>query len=146
VTHKYIGTIDFRGSVDITDPCYDRDVWCRMNDVKIKEGSYDCIAWYCGKCVGAIGIYLDGNIPLRKSMELIGTIGVDARLAGFFHNKPDYDDDAWGDFCTRTYRNGGSAWIVEDGFYSISGYGDGEYDVRANKEDGEIVALEIRFL
>lgn len=36
---KKIGVMDFHGSVDITDPCYDRDTWCRMNDVKIKEGS-----------------------------------------------------------------------------------------------------------
>ena len=43
---KKIGAMDFHGSVDITDPCYNRDVWCRMNDVKIHDGSYTCIAWY----------------------------------------------------------------------------------------------------
>lgn len=32
-----IGVMDFHGSVDITDPCYDKDVWCRMNNVKISE-------------------------------------------------------------------------------------------------------------
>lgn len=37
---KKIGTMDFHGSVDITDPCYDRDVWCRMTDVKIRKGVY----------------------------------------------------------------------------------------------------------
>ena len=36
---KKIGTMDFHGSVDITDPCYNRDVWCRMTDVKIRNGS-----------------------------------------------------------------------------------------------------------
>ena len=41
-----IGTMDFHGSVDITDPCYDRDVWCRMTDVKIRKGVYTCIAWH----------------------------------------------------------------------------------------------------
>ena len=35
---KKIGTMDFHGSVDITDPCYNRDVWCRMTDVKIRKG------------------------------------------------------------------------------------------------------------
>lgn len=25
---KKIGVMDFHGSVDITDPCYDKDVWC----------------------------------------------------------------------------------------------------------------------
>ena len=43
---KKIGTMDFHGSVDITDPCYDRDVWCRMTDVKIRKGVYTCIAWH----------------------------------------------------------------------------------------------------
>ena len=42
---KKIGVMDFHGSVDITDPCYDRDTWCRMNDVKIKEGDYTCVVW-----------------------------------------------------------------------------------------------------
>lgn len=37
---KQIGVMDFHGSVDITDPCYEKDIWCRMNDVKIKAGTY----------------------------------------------------------------------------------------------------------
>lgn len=40
---KKIGTMDFHGSVDITDPCYNRDVWCRITDVKIRKGVYTCI-------------------------------------------------------------------------------------------------------
>ena len=40
-----IGVMDFHGSVDITDPCYDKDVWCRMNNVKISEGEYACYVW-----------------------------------------------------------------------------------------------------
>ena len=97
--------MDFHGSVDITDPCYDRDVWCRMTDVKIRKGVYACIAWhhkdkgtfdngepYCYDVIGIIGIYLDGVIPCQKEMKEIGSIGVDAGLAGFFHNKPDYTD------------------------------------------------------
>lgn len=71
---KKIGTMNFHGSVDVTDPCYDRDVWCRMNDVKIKQGEYDCYIWrhtdkgeYEDKTsfeynvVGIIGIYHNGN-------------------------------------------------------------------------------------
>ena len=153
---KKIGIKDFHGSVDVTDPCYNRDVWCRMNGVKIKEGEYTCLVWYhtdkgtdngkpyAYKVVGIIGIYLDGRIPVQKAMKEIGSIGVDAGLAGFFHNKPDYDDDAWSAFCDRI-RNG-DAWITEDGFYSSSGYGDGCYGVYAQEQNGEIVALEIRFI
>ena len=43
---KKIGVMDFHGSVDITDPCYDKDVWCRMNDVKISDGEYTCNVWH----------------------------------------------------------------------------------------------------
>lgn len=153
---KKIGIKNFHGSVDITDPCYNRNVWCRMNDVKIKEGDYTCIVWYqtergefkgktyACKVVGIVGIYLDGIIPPQKNMEEIGSIGVDAGMAGFFHNKPDYSDDAWITFCNITRR--GDAWLMEEGFCSSSGYGDGCYGVYAWKTNGEITALEIRFI
>lgn len=130
---KKIGVMDFHGSVDITDPCYDKDVWCRMNDVKISDGEYTCNVWhhtdkgtykdgtpYSYILVGAIGIYRNGDIPRQKDMEKIGSIGVDAGLAGFFHNKPDYSDEAWSKFCDRIRH--GDAWLTEDGFYSSSGY------------------------
>lgn len=77
-------------------------------------------------------------------MKEIGSIGVDAGLAGFFHSKPDYDYEAWNAFCDRIRH--GDAWITEDGFYSSSGYGDGGYGVYAQEQNGEIVALEIRFI
>lgn len=127
-----------------------------MNDVKIKEGNYTCMVWYqtdkgeydgkpySYKVVGIIGIYLDGVVPAQRAMKEIGSIGVDAGLAGFFHHKPDYDDAAWAEFCDRVSH--GDAWMIENGFYSSSGYGDGGYGVFAYQQDGEIRALEIRFL
>ena len=152
---KKIGTKHFEGVIDITDPCYDRDVWCRMT-AEVKAGEYDCHVWrhtskeiwngeeYKDIRVGVIGIYLDGIIPPQRSMEEIGSIGVDAGLAGFFMNKPDYNDDEWSDFC-NSIRDG-DAWIKDEGFFSSSGYGDGCYGVYASKVNGEIVALEIRFI
>lgn len=152
---KKIGTKHFEGVIDITDPCYDKDVWCRMN-AEVKSGEYDCHIWrhtskeiwngkeYKDVSVGVIGIYLNGIIPPQRSMEEIGSIGVDAGLAGFFMNKPDYNDDEWSDFC-NSIRDG-DAWIKDEGFFSSSGYGDGCYPVYASKVNGEIVALEIRFI
>jgi hypothetical protein len=160
MTLRKIGTKHFEGVVDITDPCYSKDVWCRMT-AKVKAGEYGCCVWlesvtcdgYLGKKytetrVGVIGIYLDGVVPKQNSMELIGEIGVDAGLAGFFMNKPDYNDDEWEDFCDSIYgsMNDASAWIKNEGFFSSSGYGDGYYPVYAHKKDNEIVALEIRFM
>lgn len=153
---KVIGQKEFPGHVDITDPCYKRDVWCRMNDVPIREGLYTCIAWYHTenivtdgrslkvRRVGILGIYLDGRIPPQRNMEQIGTIGVDAGLAGFFRNKPDYSDEEWANFCTMISK--GSVWLTDEGFYSHSGFGDGCYGVYAQKVNQEIVALEIRFI
>ena len=84
---KTIGKLSFGPTVDITDPCYDRDVWCRMNKVSIKQGSYTCVVWSEDGRVGIIGIYLDGKIPKQSAMKTIGEIGVDAGLAGFFFYK-----------------------------------------------------------
>ena len=95
---KTIGKLSFGPTVDITDPCYDRDVWCRMNKVSIKQGSYTCVVWSEDGRVGIIGIYLDGKIPKQSAMKTIGEIGVDAGLAGFFFDKPDYDNAAWNNF------------------------------------------------
>ena len=128
---KKIGTMDFHGSVDITDPCYDRDVWFRMTDVKIRKGVYTCIAWHHKDK----GTFNNGE-PYCYD--------VDAGLAGFFHNKPDYTDDEWAAFCDRVRH--GDAWLIKEGFYSSSGYGDGCYGVYAYEQGGEITAIEIRFL
>lgn len=152
---KLIGRKHFGGLIDITDPCYDKDVCCRTT-ATVKEGTYDCIVWRQtekyfddgGECsdirVGIIGIYLDGIIPRQSEMEEIASIGVDAGLAGFFINKPDYTDKQWDEFCKSIVE--GDAWIKDEGFFSHSGYGDGYYGVYAKKTGDEITALEIRFL
>lgn len=155
---KKIGVMDFHGSVDITDPCYDKDAIGRMNDVKIADGEYSCYIWRSTEryeCdgetvtyhpVGIIGIYKDGEIPEQRSMNVIGSVGVDAGLAGFFHNKPDYGDDEWDKFCERIKGENNTGWIIEEGFYSSTGFGDGCYPVFARYTNNEITALEIRFL
>ena len=153
---RKIGVKEFGGKINITDPCYDRDVWCRI-DAEVKEGIYDCVVWrqtnyyehngekYPVKTVSIIGIYLDGVIPQQNKMEHIGDIGVDAGLAGFFNNKPDYTDDEWEKFCKLIADRKKDAWINKEGFYSDSGNGDGYYPVYAYKKNNEITALEIRF-
>ncbi len=143
LTAELIGKKYFKGKVEVTDPCYDKDVWCRMTTDDVKAGNYNCIIWRGNSRIGIIGIYLDGKIPSQKTMEKIGTIGVDAGLAGFFMNKPDYSDKEWCEFCDSIKR--GDAWIKGEGFFSCSGDGDGSYDVYAYKEDSNITALEIRF-
>lgn len=131
-----VGTIKLGNKVDITDPCYDKDVLCRMT-VDCEPGEYtgyvdivDEEEW--GKRVNAISIFKNDENRGFEDMERIGTIGVDAGMAGFFNNKPDFDDKEWSDFCNKTYD--GEAWNFCNGIFSQSGYGDGEYEVFANEE------------
>jgi len=171
------------GKVDITDPCYNKDVWCRMNDVSIKPGEYRCryymgadlefaditetkkfakeYGWdetkaiadelkdIQGRCF-VIELQLKGRSFQLHSpkWEEIGNIGVDAGLAGFFWNKPDFSDDEWDEFCNKMdfSLNATPVYLDDDmGFWCQSGYGDGCYNVYAIKENNEIIALKICF-
>ena len=157
------------GLVDITDPCYERSVWCRMNDVRVRPGKYDCFSF-----VGEIDdwgprVWINQIVHQEVDefdhfrMECIGSIGVDAGLAGFFAKDKNYSDKEWADFCSeinrqnKIFREPGDTLyrsyfkIDEDGkspvgFFTQSGCGDGGYDVYAAKVGDEIVALEIRFI
>lgn len=158
-----VGKMYFNGTIDITDPCYDNDAWCRMTE-NVVAGEYLCLIWVAKESykeneithcptqrVGSIGIYLDGIIPKQHDMREIGEIGVDAGVAGFFQNKPDFSDKQWCDMCN--IMRDGNAWIQDnhdglcEGFWSASGYGDGVYPVYAFYDDNnQITALEIRFM
>lgn len=143
---EFVGKLKLNDVVDITDPCYDKATWCRIN-TKCTPGEYfgyvnmSDTDW--GKRVTDIAIYKDDIEVSRDDMEFIGTIGVDAGLAGFFNNKPDYvGQDAWMDFLVYSGvfldKNTGNPdkdyFAVEYGLFSESGYGDGSYGVYANTE------------
>ncbi len=165
----YIGAIDLHeGRVDISDPCHNSDVWCRINNLEIKPGMYSCFAlvgtdpswgtrtWGC-----RIAINNEDDLTIIKSKieadewEVIGEVGVDAGLAGFFASpKPDFNDDNWSELCNQmdfdSYGYLGENFnMPEDikGFWTPTGYGDGGYDVRVIRDNNtQIIALEIAFL
>ena len=156
---KIIGIAEFGEKVDVTDPCYGRDVWCRMNDVQIKPGEYECFAdilsddqtggW--GEMVARIGIRLVGSGA--QVFDHLGEIGVDAGLAGFYRAKPDFTNDEWIEFCAIAHEcptihlHDGEFGGRLNGFTASSGYGDGSYPVyAARNKGGDIVALEIHFI
>lgn len=150
---KKIGTMHFGGAVQVTDPCYDNDVWCRTT-INVRDGEYTCRVWkdQDSERIGCIGIYFNDIIPPQRSMEEVASIGVDAGLAGFFTNKPDYSDEEWSAFCNEIYDLSKDAWLFNNklnttGFFSSSGYGDGCYPVYISKDkSGDIYAAEIRFI
>lgn len=85
--------------------------------------------------------------------EYIGYIAVDAGLAGFFCDKPDYSDAEWGTFCDKLTRqdSDGGHHVYDfpdiNGFFSSSGYGDGCYDVYGVKDASQRwCALFIEFI
>lgn len=146
-TKEYeIGTFDLGTEVDITDPCYDKGVWCRMT-TECQPGTYTGYAYISdegewGERVAEISIFKDDIKCETEDMELIGNIGVDAGLAGFFNNKPNYPDDKWMEFLVNAgvfksydeYDYDKNYYCVDYGVFSSSGYGDGGYDVYANED------------
>lgn len=165
IKRVYAGTIKINSEeVDVTDPCYDKDVWCRTK-VKIHPGTYECYADFadfnlwgnrCMRC------YIVNNAPalkekalkgLKKSRRFKGSIGVDAGMAGFFDDKPDFDDSEWSTFCDYTFaeeEKGKQTFIRQfetgDGFWTTSGFGDGGYDVYTASYGDKAIGVMIEFI
>lgn len=149
MTEKVYGYKEFPDKIDITDPCYDRDVWCRINNFPIPAGEYECYAqvlndeetdgW--GERVSRIGI----RTEKPDHYERKGSIGVDAGMAGFFINKPDYTDNEWANFCGKIDFDE-KVYMFDEGFFSESGYGDGGYDVYVGYKDGKPTEVYIEFI
>lgn len=154
---EQVGTMTFGETIDITDPCYSRDVWCRMNDVVIEPGEYDCyVCWNdCGTWgnrVKAIAISKNKQyIKVLRNLDELGVIGVDAGMAGFFNNKQDFSDSEWSEFCDKVgidklFFSPNNEFVC-NGFFSASGYGDGSYPVLVHRNDDGIPnALMLKFL
>ena len=80
MTKRIIGVREFGDTIDVTDPCYDDDVWCRLNDVKIVPGTYRCVIWEDNESVNAIKeMTEEGPVTIQLSMyggnEQVGSIG-----------------------------------------------------------------------
>lgn len=165
---KISGIVTFKsGYVDITDPCYDNDTWCRLRkELPIGEYKYEAVitdntnGW--GERVKTLRIQRKGW-KSHRTHKLVGYIGVDAGLAGFFDDKPDYKDtsshDEWcTDVCegflfkhpqgTKVYEAHCDNAMRCEGVFSLSGYGDGSYPVYQIRDDytNEIVGYKIKFI
>lgn len=83
---EFVGKFELGNKVDITDPCYNKGVWCRMT-TDCKPGTWYGYAtisdegeW--GDRVATLCIYLDDRKDPEPDWELIGDIGVDAEWPG----------------------------------------------------------------
>jgi len=142
------------GTIDVTDPCYDKDVWCRKRVVGVLTGTYQCFYhkgevknW--GERIWSCRIVHKDHLDIvKKRPYKIGNVGVDAGLCGFFDDKPDYNDEEWAELCSKMDINGyPTNYMLPYGCFTSSGLGDGVYDFFAwQNEKGQIVALELRFI
>lgn len=147
------------GKIDITDPCYDKDVWCRINDKEIVPGEYDCnIIMLDGEEVEEYGERVAAMVIRHKdadpatahdfvNLHLLGEVSVDAGLMSISEagTKQDYNDEEWDKIGSMLFRlereTGEMAFVTKDftlnkeedarkaQFWSSSGLGDGSYDV-----------------
>lgn len=158
------------GRVDITDPCYKRSTWCRINALPVRIGNYRCFTdeyrepgepediypYTAGTCI----IHEDFAERLAdKDPNLVwlhyDNIGVDAGLAGYFPDKPDFSTYEWDAFCDLIHeaeKSNHAASINKYGFVSRTGYGDGGYPVEVlveindweDKENEDAIIKDIR--
>lgn len=155
--YTHIGQFEFTGAVDATDPCYDKSVWCRINNIPLVPCNYD--GWIkisdegdWGKRVAELIITPAQFIKIPEDMwenyseeEYEGEVGVDAGLAGIFQDKPDFEGTMWSEFCDMI--DNGDAWVTDWGFCCSSGYGDGGYPLFCFVDsDDKICGLRIVFI
>lgn len=150
---EYVGEMVFDNNIDISDACYSRDGYSNIIDYKIKAGKYGCYIKY-GKPeeyeenrIAEISIIKKGYGGTKNMFwNEIGTIGVDSGIAGFFNHKIEYSDEEWRRFCDRLKE--GKWWVnFDNGFFSLSGWGDGGYYVyESRNNNNEVIALKIVFI
>ena len=98
-----LGTIDLSGTVVVSDPCYDREVWCMMPGVKVRPGRYR--VFVARQNEGRFGIRIACLMAVHDDYEAAeinnwdddcsGSIGVDSGQCGIFDDAiyPKLNDD-----------------------------------------------------
>ena len=148
------GDFEVKGeSLVISDPCYvTKDLQIIVEAV---NGN-----WASGVLMdlnGRVEALLAWSTESKDDLwadEAIGKIGVDSGQAGIFdasvysYTKGRYgDSDTFYDQCCAKTQSKQRAGTVPGGVASVSGWGDGEYDVYvARNSDGKVVSVMISFL
>lgn len=157
-----LGNITFSERVVISDPCYERDVWCMDDNVTVKPGEYR--AYAVEKDEKQFGIRIASLIcihrlefenleaALAKKWCHFGNIGVDSGQAGIFDNfiypmdKESESGAFFDECCDITVNKPFCASLPsKKGVVCSSGYGDGSYSVKALYENDCCIALMIDF-
>lgn len=153
------------GKINVTDPCYSLDVWCR-GEVEVENGDWaaqveyiDCGDWGCRvKSLSCWNIDICSN-RLQREVAVF-EVGVDSGQAGFFDfdaypehgaSFTDGGDGFYAECCSKTNSNE-SAGIVRVngepiGVVATSGFGDGGYQATLlRNEQGNVEEIELIFI
>jgi len=166
---KKIGTFQTSSDVlRISDPCYDKKVWCTGTLKNCKVGEWSAFIKYSfegawGTRVAEI-IAVFGDLSINGVDELLNislwensniSVGVDSGQCGIFDESKypkgkstgEYGDSKtfYGKCCDLTlgHDQGG---VIDFGAVSGSGYGDGSYDCMIFNPANEISAVRIIFI
>lgn len=146
-----LGTIELSEKVVISDPCYGEDTWCTAEFDKVKPGTYKCQALFVDEGDWGIRVaelivtHEDNRKPINK---LAARVGVDSGQMGIYDS--DYfsstrDNEEWyKNVCQITDEEAGC--LGDKAVVSLSGYGDGMYDVLVAKEKGVITGIKVKFI
>lgn len=159
----------------VSDPCYDKNVWCSLVLHKCRPGTWNAAAakvdsptW--GTRVAALAV-CHSDFPSLTKFEKIGTIlpdgvvkirktaGVDSGQCGFFDESFYRDNDIckdmdlsvdygepWYNLCCETTLDGKMCGIIPHGAVSRSGVGDGAYPLYYIIKDRQVVAAMLQFM
>lgn len=149
------------GEIIVSDPCYNKGVWCMGELHNVYCGRWAALAIYyllsfAGKRVCRL-IIRSENCPTSDNLftEVAPfVIGVDSGRAGFFdsrHFQAGNENGAfcqyWFDYCRRQTRSPQNAGIITCGVVAEAGLGDGEYNCLSYRDNSNLMHMaELIFL
>lgn len=162
-------TIQLSSNVMVSDPCYSVPTWCQTVLSNVLPGKY-YIAVHTDqedrRNYGLVAVH-ENYVSQRKRWFTIGVFGVDSGQAGIFDmasyrndetaesiTTPEYDfalgregdGDLWYEkMCKLTLATKDSWGSYDSGVVSSSGWGDGEYPLRVQRDKGKIVGIHLDF-
>jgi hypothetical protein len=159
-TVKELGRVTLSDKVVVSDPCYDRDVWCMQTDIPVKPGRYNVMILLSDekkwgtRVANLILIHEDHQGSPQKDWKYVcSSIGVDSGQCGIFddtiypQSKDHPDLEPFYTECCALTLSDELAGILESGkgVVTSSGFGDGGYELLAKKDGDRYVALMLDY-
>jgi hypothetical protein len=168
---KFIGTFELTDkNVIISDPCYEKGVWCQGKLDNVKTGTWNAVVKEEDSRIAQLIAYhsdiSDIDSLNRKWKRQSFSICVDSGQAGFFQEDkfrngatsldlPDYfnndeeaeNEERWYGVCCNITLSRQMAGVLEGGVVATSGYGDGCYTLyTVVDKNKEVIAMKIIFI